>query len=1157
MATGGQGKEKHNSQDSYPEKINTSTARLTGKYIFRLLLTAGIFLFLGIFLHMSSQGFGLADPSDILTAGSLSLTTIYILTGLALSLVANIAIHFIKPSVSDTLSCKVITSAEDAIKILKASEADSKRFSKALSAYIEDAKALLDPKSDWKKSLIHYSDDTKEQINADFEALSSSSPDKITLQKIFTRLANAKIDPTYKPSNDNKSLHASILILLYLGCAFILSLIFKQEISSSTLGSLGSWTSLGAWLLILAGSLAVLSTIGTYHLLKNSRGGAYAELAAISALPFMTVLIPCALGVLTPYALLTVIPFAFFSFFAARHAKSALYFANDRSEERSKSSHRAHEFAKKTSLFIKVFTFFTLLLSAFASIALMLNLDGLGFLLGPSADNLLSFAKNIAAGLASNSVGSQWLSISPVIIFLISSVFAFELLQNILKRSPATAAEFKEPNHFILLGGLLLKLSFTVAPILTLMAAFYSNFPPEATLPMLPVFLIVLLVMPLFSGNSNLPFLKSFNRKFNSLFGLYYEPSKKFWSKELNVALIYLSLPALSLLPGIPTWIALPILGVSAAMSLSFRWGTIAWHYFKDQRTLAKNYFQSASIEMPNTASMEDENRNRPGHALEEKKVEPTPIESKKTDPKPATSYFNIQKPSNPKLPIAADLSMQSYFFSSLFASAAAEAFTHPVYNTIWNFVDGLGSFPGIAVNYKKNKLEEDAWEEFVMVFEGMVATFLVATNILSTIAQQEPDSFGSNNALIATLSSYGFALSMTASAVRAMKDTWFAHKELSPRYLLDDRLEKSRKIIKEITEIEETLLALPSDELLLQKKHALEKEKAQLLQEALAIARTKSTEILEGSENMESIFRDLAIGEQLTTLPTKEETLFVNTLLRDNREKFKATSINFFGYLFATLCFWPLALSPVVPGGITLASFGNMVHFSLIAGGMIKFYQILKTVVPFFYEQYRQLDKKMRKEFLDEHAKNIVGILPPPEIKTDIPSSEPAEPEGNNGNVLQVLSNFFSDKNISDNEKAQYIMAYALRRSKLSDDQTTKFLTNIYESSEKPALLGAAQDEFVILLNNNYSPAELGAAEDVGSIDLPNKNRSGDVQKLLLNLIDNQNIKKTQLTENVEFREKAVHSIFENNPGFFKPKPISVSLSQRIRAFCCTPGAH
>lgn len=259
---------------------------------------------------------------------------------------------------------------------------------------------------------------------------------------------------------------------------------------------------------------------------------------------------------------------------------------------------------------------------------------------------------------------------------------------------------------------------------------------------------------------------------------------------------------------------------------------------------------------------------------------------------------------------------MQSYFFSALIATVIGnDAFTNSIYNTGWNFVDGFGSFPGIAANYKKNKSQWSALEKSLAAFEGMVASSLIITNVLSTIAQQDPDSFGSDNALMATLSSYGFALSMTASAIRAMKDTWTAWEELSPRYLLEDRLKKYREIVQEIASANET------------EREELKKEKIQLLKEALAIAKVKRHEILEDGETIKDIFtnmdKDFQLPESLDN-PTAEETLFIETLLEDNKKKFKATFTNFLGYLSATLCFWPLALSlkPCSCGGCYTGQF-------------------------------------------------------------------------------------------------------------------------------------------------------------------------------------------------------------------------------------------
>lgn len=199
-----------------------------------------------------------------------------------------------------------------------------------------------------------------------------------------------------------------------------------------------------------------------------------------------------------------------------------------------------------------------------------------------------------------------------------------------------------------------------------------------------------------------------------------------------------------------------------------------------------------------------------------------------------------------------------------------------------------------------------------------------------------------------------------------------------------------------------------------------------------------------------------------------------------------------------------------------------------LIVGGLIKFCQIVQTMVPFFSDKFEQLDKEMRDAFLAKYADSIVDSMV--EFIDDTSDSKEDFDSAKGKSNFQQINEFFSENNITDNKiKSQYIMAYVLRKDKIPNEQTNSFLTNL---REQPALLDAAQDEFIVLKNNNPFRS---------------------IPTLLSDLMANKTeVKKTELVENnVEFRKKAANAILKNdkNLGFFTPKRLGGDAGRVVNA--------
>lgn len=151
---------------------------------------------------------------------------------------------------------------------------------------------------------------------------------------------------------------------------------------------------------------------------------------------------------------------------------------------------------------------------------------------------------------------------------------------------------------------------------------------------------------------------------------------------------------------------------------------------------------------------------------------EPLLRESKQEQPYDPARYFK-RAPDN-TLVAEADFAMRGYFVTAMIFGALHEGegvFADHYFNMVWNFVDGFGSFPGIRANWNNKGKRENA----LLVFETTVANFLIFSNVVSIIAQKQPEWFGVHHEWVASLSGYGFALSMTASALRALSDFYDA----------------------------------------------------------------------------------------------------------------------------------------------------------------------------------------------------------------------------------------------------------------------------------------------------------------------------------------------------------------------------------------------
>jgi hypothetical protein len=495
--------------------------------------------------------------------------------------------------------------------------------------------------------------------------------------------------------------------------------------------------------------------------------------------------------------------------------------------------------------------------------------------------------------------------------------------------------------------------------------------------------------------------------------------------------------------------------------------------------------------------------------------------------------YFNTEDRFT--ISSVAGVCMQLYFVSAAVFGGVANYNTlnNPWYNFGWNFLNSVGnapknfdninrrrrkvdprdeSAPTIRVDYRSRCADHichspfiqsfsgydgDKLEIFLSGFEMAVTTFLFATNIISLTAQLKED-----EGPLSELSSYGFALSMLACALRALKTSIAARSESEPAGLLRSKLQKLKHF-----EYDDQLIA-EIQAIIRAERISITKEEGMTIEEIIGTCLPNGV-------------AKAVVLEGLAEDATEEEKLFVATLLETNRKKFANAFVDFLGYLSATVCFWYLAIGRHM--GASLITHGGLANIFLIAGGVIKLGQIFSPLGKYFNST-----KSLRAAFLLDITPAVREFL-----------------ERHDETV--AFKEFFSEQGIKSAnfvEETNYIIAYYCCREQIlseegSDEKSLipaldekvrikKFLKEMHADSKKANFLKVAVEEFAIVARcNAKGPANCVLAA------LEKLNSAGPKQASLF---------KVAKQMDPALRKKAANLLFKG--GFFKRKAELITAS-------------
>lgn len=542
-------------------------------------LSVVFFMGLGVVLFSSSVGFGIADvvqgssPFMPLLENS---WLVFSLTGLLVAFAGNWIMQRIRSSVSKIPSSQIFAAASELEEIIKnAPEGDYCPTDSVLEKvllHIKTAKELLS--SRWQESLLSYGEleDTSRaelmkqigeialetpaarekllkelETEQDLEKLKRTRDlrrlrkiemdltlvlvkggrpkfdlqNRDLLKAIFQRLTN-KIDPYYRP----KSRHVFRLIASFISFTVSMLLLF------SILGGLRATSEIALFVPVTIG-LTLFSWGLANRFLKNTRGGPYAVWAVVLG---MVSIIPLALAIVTrggPFLLNEALPLApLLITFAVLSTLSIFVFAPlaekyegmGKAERKKEGNTFFFGAAEKFWVGFKILLIPGFMFLAFLSMVVFYKIIAPG-----ASEGMFDFVANVISQTTTVFAGQLWLVPSVITIFSASMFIASYLLKSISEASPSTLKDYKNHKKWIWGLGVALKLLF-VAVILSLMSL-PSVFPEGSKLSMLPVFLMAIVVMPMFSGRVNSPW-EVFNSKLNALFEL------KSWKSTASLYLV-------------------------------------------------------------------------------------------------------------------------------------------------------------------------------------------------------------------------------------------------------------------------------------------------------------------------------------------------------------------------------------------------------------------------------------------------------------------------------------------------------------------------------------------------------------------------------------------------------------------------------------------
>lgn len=588
-------------------------------YFARIACAMGLFTMLGFSIYAFSP---IAVPGGFLmlpwALGSPAFA--FGLAALSVACISNWVMGLLKPSVKLVVMHQAVTRIDAAQKLIrllqggKADSVDQKTHEMNqqiwLGALLEHVTYFRDLFNEaWRDSLVDYSGNKGEDFKflndlLTKKPIASDQPNQttqqITLDQLI-RLNNILIE--LKGTNDSKNIdfnyrpNISRIEFTFLTLLSVVSFIASTGMLLMTFTGGVSLAS-SAWVLSLTALYGVAAWGSTVYLLNRTRGSAYASWGVVFS---MAAIITFALGyiavsgiqiaganlasmmvVLWPVAILCSIIAAGLFY---RAYKSHISTSAARREDKQQQ-----KLAQALTPF-KIVLALGFLTLAFLALATLFNLQGLG---------LLAFAKGVitqALGVGGEAIGLKWLGIFSIGIFAASSFIAFELFKNVLKRSPTSTEEFSQNKDKIHLAILTFKFIFTSALIITLTAV-PSVLMPTPYITMLPVFLVVMVVMPIFSSDADLPFKSKFPwlAKLNDGFNHYFGLSKgKFRAidlikKELRVLILLAAASIVAaLVAGVAASIAAPVAAIGGISTLLFRWGKMEWETYHDPIELADN----------------------------------------------------------------------------------------------------------------------------------------------------------------------------------------------------------------------------------------------------------------------------------------------------------------------------------------------------------------------------------------------------------------------------------------------------------------------------------------------------------------------------------------------------------------------------------------
>jgi len=417
-----------------------------------------------------------------------------------------------------------------------------------------------------------FEEQTSRDILDEIEITGDHRAQRASLQRNWSKIGQAfrqmmgvrDLDPHKPDSAQTLSKGSNIglivfSILLLAGSTAILFFIFSGLIP------IGS----AVWAMPLAASLGLVSWFIGKQVLSRTHAGPYGEWAAIvgtAATIFTTLAVftlfsigvtatSIALSTLTVGVLLggAVSLIIMAGLLALEGYKYAHREDELRADQRTARFHKGIEISLNVFKVALVIGFSFL---AFLSVAVLFNLTGYGnAAVGGwgGLSNLMELANKIieqALGQGGYVVGNQWLAIFSITSFAFALTGAVLTVKSLLQKSPSSVDDLKHSTWRTNLGRLL-KLAFTIGPILVLVA--FARFLPGADTALVAPFAIVAALCPLFSGNSNMPSwfgsapysrVSEVNTIYNKLLGVTPLESKLgLIVREVVVGLIVLVLP--------------------------------------------------------------------------------------------------------------------------------------------------------------------------------------------------------------------------------------------------------------------------------------------------------------------------------------------------------------------------------------------------------------------------------------------------------------------------------------------------------------------------------------------------------------------------------------------------------------------------------------